>query len=347
MIADDVCSLPAVSTNHIFWATKTTKNPKTSEKKTKKNKGFWGMSGPRTLFRGIVFFGFFGFPLVFLVFGSGGFYRLLGPPKTQKGRKQKKGLSGMCECVGQELCSEALFFVVFWFFSSFGCLFFSCALCRLAVTDAFHTSTFHAHEIPCLPVAGLCCGSTPRDAWHRAQICIPEPNAFTDPKPMATSLHAIQKNSSYASMSWRLHSCSSEFPGNVWPHCGSVRLCGICGCTCETHPRSFAEWARRFFSKTGGVAHSFENGKRHRGPGHLHGLLEGPWRLALRPFCQHRFHSQCAPWQPTPYDFVDLWQTASRQCGWLWWSFACLCGHRCMFFDPSHISWFLACLVVE
>ena len=51
------------------------------------------MSGPRTLFRGIgffVFFGFFGFPRVFLVLGSGSFYRLLRLPKTQKPRKNQK-----------------------------------------------------------------------------------------------------------------------------------------------------------------------------------------------------------------------------------------------------------------
>ena len=68
------------------------------------------MSGPRTLFRGIGFFGFlgfFGFPRVFLIFGSGSFYRLLGPPKTKKPRgkpkkpkkpkkqKKNKGFSGM------------------------------------------------------------------------------------------------------------------------------------------------------------------------------------------------------------------------------------------------------------
>ena len=82
-----------------FWlrkllsATKATKNNlKTSEKKTKKtkkNKGFWGMSRPRTMFRGIVFL-FFWFSSIFLVFGSGSFYRLLKLPKTQKPRKKNK-----------------------------------------------------------------------------------------------------------------------------------------------------------------------------------------------------------------------------------------------------------------
>ena len=50
--------------------------------------------------------------------------------------------------------------------------------------------------------------------------------------------------------------------------------------------------------------HSSENGKRHRGSGHLHGLLGGPWRLALRPLCRHRFHSRCAPWQPTKLEVL-------------------------------------------
>ena len=68
------------------------------KQKNKKNKGFSGMSGLRTLFRGI---GFFGFPRVFLIFDSGSFYRLLGPPKNleenQKNLKDKKnkGFSGM------------------------------------------------------------------------------------------------------------------------------------------------------------------------------------------------------------------------------------------------------------
>ena len=73
------------------------------------------MSGPRTLFRGIGFFVFFGFPRVFLVLGSGSFYRLLRLPKTQKPRKKQKKLKKTKkpkdseECLGQGLCSEALF----------------------------------------------------------------------------------------------------------------------------------------------------------------------------------------------------------------------------------------------
>ena len=83
------------------------------------------MSGPRTLFRGIGFFGFscfFGFPRVFLVFSSGSFYRLLRLPKTQKPRKKTKKTKDSEECLGQGLCSEALVFLVFlffWFSSSF------------------------------------------------------------------------------------------------------------------------------------------------------------------------------------------------------------------------------------
>ena len=86
------------------------------------------MSGPRTLFRGIGFFGFFGFlgffgfPRVFLIFGSGSFYRLLGPPKTKKPRgkpkktKKPKKPKDSQECLGQGLCSEALVFLVFLVF---------------------------------------------------------------------------------------------------------------------------------------------------------------------------------------------------------------------------------------
>ena len=48
------------------------------------------MSGPRTLFRRIVFFCF---SRVFLFFGSGSFYLLLGPPKTQKPRGKPKKLN--------------------------------------------------------------------------------------------------------------------------------------------------------------------------------------------------------------------------------------------------------------
>ena len=90
------------------------------------------MSGPRTLFRGIGFFGFlgfFGFPRVFLIFGSGSFYRLLGPPKTKKPRgkpkktkkpkKQKKKTKDSQECLGQGLCSEALVFLFFLVFLEF------------------------------------------------------------------------------------------------------------------------------------------------------------------------------------------------------------------------------------
>ena len=89
------------------------------------------MSGPRTLFRGIGFFGFFGFlgffgfPRVFLIFGSGSFYRLLGPPKTKKPRgkpkktkkpKKPKKPKDSQECLGQGLCSEALVFLFFLVF---------------------------------------------------------------------------------------------------------------------------------------------------------------------------------------------------------------------------------------
>ena len=72
----------------------------------------------------------------------------------------------------------------FWLFV------FSCALCGLAPTDVFHTSTpmrFHVYRLRVSAVV------LRRATLGIAQICIPEPNAFTDPKPMATSLHAIPK----------------------------------------------------------------------------------------------------------------------------------------------------------
>ena len=68
------------------------------------------------------FYVVFGFPRVFLVFGSGSFYRLLGPPKTKKPRgkpkktkkpKKPKKPKDSQECLGQGLCSEALVFLVF------------------------------------------------------------------------------------------------------------------------------------------------------------------------------------------------------------------------------------------
>ena len=55
------------------------------------------------------------------------FRKLLPATKTTKNPKtlKKTPKKRVCqECVGQGLCSEALFFVVVWFFSSFGCLFF-------------------------------------------------------------------------------------------------------------------------------------------------------------------------------------------------------------------------------
>ena len=86
------------------------------------------MSGPRTLFRRIVFF--FCFSRVFLFFGSGSFYLLLGPPKTQKPRgkpkklnlKNKKNqriLRNVWAPGPRTLFRGIVFFVVFWFSSSF------------------------------------------------------------------------------------------------------------------------------------------------------------------------------------------------------------------------------------
>ena len=116
------------SLRKLLSATRTTKNQKTSRKtkKTKKNKknkktkGFSGMSGPRTLFRGIVFFVFFGFPRIFLVFGSGSFYRLLGPPKPRGKQKKQKKTQCSQECLGPFLQMQWCF-MCFLFFLFFGC----------------------------------------------------------------------------------------------------------------------------------------------------------------------------------------------------------------------------------
>ena len=83
------------------------------------------MSGPRTLFRGIVFFVFFGFPRVFLVFGSGSFYRLLRLPKTQNLEKNQKKLKKiknqriLTNVWAKDFVQRHCFFCFFWFSSSF------------------------------------------------------------------------------------------------------------------------------------------------------------------------------------------------------------------------------------
>ena len=78
------------------------------------------MFGPRIAFSRLLSIGFH---LFSLVLGSGGFYRLLRLPKTKKPRtktkkKQKKPKDSE-ECLGQGLCSEALFFLFFLFFFGF------------------------------------------------------------------------------------------------------------------------------------------------------------------------------------------------------------------------------------
>ena len=103
-----------------YWDCQKPKNLEENQQK-QKNKGFSGMSGPRTLFRGMgLFVLYFIVVLVFfLVFGSGNFYRLLGLPKTktnsrkkQKTKtqklKQQKGFSGMS---GPSTLFQALFFL--------------------------------------------------------------------------------------------------------------------------------------------------------------------------------------------------------------------------------------------
>ena len=89
---------------------KTKKQPrKTKETQEKqKNKGFSGMSGPRTLFRCIVFV----FSSFILVLGSGSLYRLLGLPRVKKTKATPKKRKTQCSqaCLGPGLSSEALFF---------------------------------------------------------------------------------------------------------------------------------------------------------------------------------------------------------------------------------------------
>ena len=126
-----------------FWfrkllsATRTTKNTKTS-RKTKKQ-CLWTKSLAQTFLRILCFFVFFCFCfprfigfwfrtllsaivffvfvfLVFLVFGSGSFYRLLGPPKTQKPReKPKKKTIPLNKVLGPDVPENPLFFFVFVF----------------------------------------------------------------------------------------------------------------------------------------------------------------------------------------------------------------------------------------
>ena len=97
--------------------TKKTKKPKHSEECLGQ-----GLSSETLFF--FVFLFFFWFSSSFFSFW---FRKLLPATKTTKNPKtlKKTPKKRVCqECVGQGLCSEALFFVVVWFFSSFGCLFF-------------------------------------------------------------------------------------------------------------------------------------------------------------------------------------------------------------------------------
>ena len=98
------------------------------------------MSGPRIFFTGIVLYVVFSFPRAFFVFGSGSFYRLLGPPKTKNPRgkpkktkkpKKPKKTKDSQECLGQGLCSEALVFLVFFGFPRVFLIFGSGSFYRL------------------------------------------------------------------------------------------------------------------------------------------------------------------------------------------------------------------------
>ena len=84
----------------------------TKQKKTQECLG-QGLCSGALIFLFLVLLGFF-------VFGSGSFYRLLRPPKTQKPRgKPRKKTKDFQECLGQGFCSEALDFFIFWCSSSF------------------------------------------------------------------------------------------------------------------------------------------------------------------------------------------------------------------------------------
>ena len=160
------------------------------------------MSGPRTFFGDIgffVFFGFFGFPRVFLVFGSGSFCRLLRLPKTQKPWKKtptKKGLSGMCgprALFRSIVLCGCLVLLKFWLFV------FSHALCRLAPTNFSHTSTLMTFHVYRLRVSAV--------VLRRVTLGIARRLAFQNLMLSQTQnlwLHPFmpfKKNSSYASMS--------------------------------------------------------------------------------------------------------------------------------------------------
>ena len=79
----------------LLSAIETTKNQKTSNKNQKNQKkqrilrNVWAKDFVQRHWF-FWFFCFFGFPRVFLVLGSGSFYRLLRLPKTQKPRKNQK-----------------------------------------------------------------------------------------------------------------------------------------------------------------------------------------------------------------------------------------------------------------
>ena len=124
-----------------FWfrkllsATRTTKNTKTSRKTPKKTDTSEQSPWPRRSWESFVFFcfcfpRFFGFWfrkllsaivffvfvfLVFWVFGSGSFYRLLGPPKTQKPREKQKKTNASEQSPWPRRSWESFVFFCFFF----------------------------------------------------------------------------------------------------------------------------------------------------------------------------------------------------------------------------------------
>ena len=169
------------------------KKPKTPKKPKHSEECLGQGLSLETLFF-FVFFGFFGFCWFSSSFFGFWFRKLLPAtkttknPKTLKKNTHKKGFVRNVWAKGfvQKHCS-------LWLSGSSQVLVVCFFPCFVQTCSHKLFSYFHTHDIPCLPVAGLCRGSAPRDAWHRTQVSIPEPNAFTHPKPMATSLHAIQK----------------------------------------------------------------------------------------------------------------------------------------------------------
>ena len=98
------------------------------------------MSGPRIFFTGIVLYVVFGFPRVFLVFGSGSFYRLLGPPKPKNLEENQKKQRILGNVWAKDFVQRHCFFCFFWFSSSFFGFWFRKLLSATRATKTPNTS---------------------------------------------------------------------------------------------------------------------------------------------------------------------------------------------------------------